>query len=98
MASSGFSISSRRSLPTLASQLLNGSALGLGMDWIRRKMPYPGLQLFSSDQTAQQRLHHCGNASASSRKAQRTGQQRGRVRFGARSARCNVQHKFRRVL
>jgi hypothetical protein len=39
MASSGFSISSSRSLPTLANQRLKGSALGLGMDWIRRKIP-----------------------------------------------------------
>src|SRR5258708_3589621 len=39
MASSGFSISSIRSLPTRASQRLNGSALGLGIDWISRKTP-----------------------------------------------------------
>ena len=39
MASSGFSISSSRSLPTLANQRLNGSALGLGIDWIKRKIP-----------------------------------------------------------
>src|ERR1035441_9143617 len=39
MASSGFSISSSRSLPTRASQRLNGSALGLGIDWMRRKRP-----------------------------------------------------------
>jgi hypothetical protein len=34
MPSSGFSISSRRSLPIRASHRLNGSALGEGIDWM----------------------------------------------------------------
>jgi len=37
MVSSGSMASSMRSLPTIASQSLNGSALGEGMDWMMRK-------------------------------------------------------------